>query len=263
MTAILMALWVCRVHIVATPVFFASFLLAVCTSVFYGVLIWTVYLALEPFVRRLWPQVLVSWTSVLTGRLSDRVVGRDVLIGVGLGVWFALLFRSIALMWASESAVAFPGDVDLLLGLRSTLAVVLEEAPYAIRNVLLYFFVLFVFRVLLRSPRAAVIAFTGFFTVLQALGNDEAWLGGVLGLLYFGTAAFVIVRYGGLLAFIVGAFVSSLLFDIVVTLDSSAWYFGNSLLLVGIVAALAVWGFYTAVGGRLWAPPNELSSRTA
>jgi len=41
------------------------------------VLLWTVYLALEPFVRRYWPRVLVSWTSVLTGRGSDDVVGRD------------------------------------------------------------------------------------------------------------------------------------------------------------------------------------------
>ena len=73
---------------------FAMFLLAVCTSVFYGVLLWTVYLALEPFVRRHWPQVLVSWTNVLTGRASDAVVGRDALIGVALGIWFALLFRS-------------------------------------------------------------------------------------------------------------------------------------------------------------------------
>ncbi len=137
MASILMALWVCKVHLVATPVVVATFLIAVCTSVFYGVLLWTVYLALEPFVRRHWPQVLVSWASVLTGR-ADAVVGRDVLIGVALGVWFALLFRGIALIWATESAVAFPGDVDLLLGLRSTVGVVLQEAPYAIRNVLLY-----------------------------------------------------------------------------------------------------------------------------
>ena len=107
------------------------------------------------------------------------------------------------------------------------------------------------FRVLLRSRWAAVLAFVGFFTVLQALGNDRAWLGALLGILYFGTAALVIVRFGGLLAFVVGAFVSALLFDVVVTLDTSAWYIGNTLLLVAIVSALAVWGFYIAVGRRV------------
>ena len=78
------------------------------------------------------------------------------------------------------------------------------------------------------------------------------WLGGLVGLLYFGTAAFVIVRFGGLLAFVVGAFVSSLLFDVVLTLDSSAWYLGNTVFVLAVVAALAVWAFYTATGRRPW-----------
>jgi hypothetical protein len=173
------------------------------------------------------------------------------LIGVALGVWFALLFRSIAAM-IGDGSVNFPGEVDILLGLRSTIGVVLQEAIYAIRNVLMYFFILFALRMLLRSQWAAIIAFTAFFTVLNALGNDRVWLGGVIGLLYFGTAAFVIVRFGGLLAFVVGAFVSSLLFDVVITLDSSAWYFGSNILVLAVVAALAICAFYTATGRRPW-----------
>ena len=177
MSAVLMALWVCQVHVAATLGLFALFLLAVCTSVFYGVLLWTVYLALEPFVRRHWPRVLVSWTNVLTGHASDAVVGRDALIGVALGIWFALLFRAIAAI-KRDGPVNFPGEVELLLGLRSTIGVVLQEALYAIRNVLLYFFILFVLRMMLRSQWAAMIAFTAFFTLLNALGNDRVWLGG-------------------------------------------------------------------------------------
>ena len=155
------------------------------------------------------------------------MVGRDALIGVALGIWFALLFRSIAAI-QGDGSVNFPGEVETLLGLRSTVGVILEEALYAVRNVLFYFFILFVLRMMLRSQWAAIIAFTAFFTVLNALGNERVWLGGVIGLLYFGTAAFVIVRFGGLLAFVIGAFVSSLLFDVVLTLDSSAWYLGST-----------------------------------
>jgi serine/threonine-protein kinase len=250
-SAVLMALWVCQVHVAATLGLFALFLLAICTSVFYGVLLWTVYLALEPFVRRHWPRVLVSWTNVLTGRASDAVVGRDALIGVALGIWFALILRTIAALQA-DGSISFPGEVELLLGLRSTVGVVLQEALYAIRNVLLYFFILFVLRMMLRSQWAAMIAFTAFFTLLNALGNDRFWLGGVIGLLYFGTAAFVIVRFGGLLAFVVGAFVSALLFDVVLTLDSSAWYFGSTAFVLAVVAALTIWAFYTATGRRPW-----------
>jgi hypothetical protein len=78
------------------------------------------------------------------------------------------------------------------------------------------------------------------------------WLGALVGLLHFGTAAVVIVRFGGLLAFVVGAFVSALLFDIMLTLDSSAWYLGSNLLVIGVVVGLTVWAFYTATGRRPW-----------
>jgi serine/threonine-protein kinase len=254
----LMVIWLCQVHVSSPIETLATFLIAVCTSVFYGVLLWTVYLALEPFVRRHWPHVLVSWTSVLTGRASDPVVGRDVLVGVALGVWFAMLFRMLAIM-NDSGPTEFPGEVDVLLGLRSTIGVVLQEGFYAIRNVLMYFFVLFVMRMMLRRQWAAVIAFTAFFTVLQALGNERMWVGVVLGLLYFGTAAVVIVRFGGLLAFVVGAFVSSLLFDVWVTRDTSAWYFGNTVLLVAIVLGLTVWGFYTSSAGHLWGSSAKTS----
>jgi len=248
-SSVLMVIWVCQVHVSSSVETVATFLVAVCTSVFYGVLLWTVYLALEPFVRRHWPHVLVSWTSVLTGRTSDPVVGRDVLVGVALGLWFALVLRAIAGI-GNEGPISFPGEVDVLLGLRSTLGAVLQEGFYAIRNVLFYFFILFAMRMMLRGQWAAVIAFTAFFIVLEALGNERMWVGAVIGVLYFGTAALVIVRFGGLLAFGVGAFVSSLLFDVWITRDTSAWYFGSTMLLVAIVLGLTVWGFYTAMDRR-------------
>jgi hypothetical protein len=257
--AVLMVLWICDVHFTVTFELFPLLLLAICTSVFYGALLWTVYLAVEPFVRRHWPRVLVSWTSVLTGRASDAVVGRDVLIGVALGIWFTLLIRVIAGREV-DAAANFPGEVESLLGLRSTVGVVLQEAVYAIRNPLMYFFILFILRMLLRSQWAAVIAFTGFFTLLNALGNDEVWVGAALGLVYFGTAAFVIVRFGGLLAFVVGAFVSPLLFDVILTRDASAWYFGSTLFVLAVVAALTIWAFYTATGRRPWGPADAINS---
>jgi serine/threonine-protein kinase len=262
-SAVLMVLWLCNVHFTVGFGLFPLLLLAICTSVFYGVLMWTVYLALEPFVRRHWPRVLVSWTSVLTGRASDAVVGRDVLIGVALGIWFSLMFRAIAVM-SGDASTNVPGEVELLLGLRNTIGVVLQEGLYAIRNVLMYFFVLFGLRMLLRRQWAAIAAFTAFFTLLQALGNERMWLGGTLGLLYFGTAAFVIVRFGGLLAFVVGSFVTNLLFDVVPTLDSSAWYMGSNALVLAVVIALAGWAFYTATGrrplGGLTAPASHAAA---
>jgi hypothetical protein len=232
-------------------------LLAVATSVFYGVLLWTIYVALEPFVRRHWPQVLVSWTNVLAGRLRDPIVGRDVLIGAALGVAWVLMIRAVDQLGGSQAISDFPGAVEVLSGFRSTLGVLVEEAPSAVRNVLLFFFLLFALRVVLRNQWAAALAFTGIFTVLNALGNEQRpWIGALMGFLYFGSGAVVVLR-SGLLAYAVGHFVSALIMNAPVTLDASAWFFGNMLLLAALPVALAAWGFYTSLGGRLWATESH------
>ena len=253
MTTVLLALWVCQVHLAASLGLLALLLIAVCTSIFNGVLLWMLYLALEPFVRRYWPQVLVSWTNVLTGRFRDPVVGRDVLLGAALGVAWVLLIRALDLANGGRSLSEFPGAIELLLGLRGTLGVVLEQAPYAIRNVLLYFFLLFLLRLLLRNQWAAAFAFAVLFAALNALSNqDFPWLGALIGFMYFGSGAIAVLRWG-LLSYAVAHFTSAILLNVPATLDTSAWFFGNVILLVALVVGLAAWGFYTSLAGKLWA----------
>ena len=66
MSAVLMAVWLCEVHLVASLGLLATFLIAVCTSVFYGVLLWTIYVALEPYVRK----TVAAGARVVDERLS-------------------------------------------------------------------------------------------------------------------------------------------------------------------------------------------------
>ena len=47
--------------------------------------LWLFYMALEPYVRRLRPQTLISWTRLLSGDASHPIVGRDLLIGATWG----------------------------------------------------------------------------------------------------------------------------------------------------------------------------------
>ena len=253
MSTVLLGLWVCQVHLAASLGLLALLLIAVCTSIFNGVLLWMLYLALEPFVRRHWPQVLVSWTNVLTGRVRDPIVGKDVLLGAALGIAWVLMIRGVDAANGGRSLAEFPGAIEILSGLRGTLGVVLEQAPYAIRNVLLYFFLLFVLRLLLRNQWAAALTFAGLIALLNALGNEQSpWLGALTGFLYFGSGAVAVLRWG-LLSFAVAHFVTAILIVIPTTLDTSAWYFGNTLLLLAIAVGLSAWGFYTSLGGKLWA----------
>src|SRR6185295_18210027 len=51
------------------------------------------YLAIEPYARRLWPRMLVSWVRVLQGSFRDPLVGRDLLAGAAAGALSALFGR--------------------------------------------------------------------------------------------------------------------------------------------------------------------------
>src|SRR6185295_12973765 len=56
-------------------------------------LVWIFYIALEPVIRRRWPQTLISWTRLLSGEWRDPLVGRDVLVGCAAAVVWRCLER--------------------------------------------------------------------------------------------------------------------------------------------------------------------------
>ncbi len=60
-------------------------LLATGVSLCWAFLAWLAYIGLEPLVRRIWPQSAISWSRMLTGRLRDPLLGRDILAGVFAG----------------------------------------------------------------------------------------------------------------------------------------------------------------------------------
>jgi len=61
-------------------------------SLFAAVMIGLIYLALEPYVRRRWPSLIISWNRLLVGDWHDPMVGRDVLVGGVLGLVTLLRF---------------------------------------------------------------------------------------------------------------------------------------------------------------------------
>src|SRR5208282_4180247 len=62
-----MALWLFQAHLSSTGNFLYLLFLAIGTALLWGGAVWVLYLAIEPYVRRYWPQGLISWTRVLAG----------------------------------------------------------------------------------------------------------------------------------------------------------------------------------------------------
>jgi serine/threonine-protein kinase len=241
-------MWLTTSHIGATSVL-GLFLLALCTSVFYGVILWTVYLALEPYVRRHWPRTLISWSRLLAGQWRDPIVGRDVLIGAALGVSWTLIGRVLDLI---QGGLREPSptwtDENLLLGTRDAIGEWLARGPHHLRDGLLFFSLLFLLRVLLRNQWLAAAGFSLLLTIPFALQGDAPIMGVVAGLLIYGLAAVVVLRFG-LLALTVGFCISGLIGP-PLSLHTNAWYFGNIAFLFASAILLSIWAFFTSVGGR-------------
>ncbi|HEY2951080.1 MAG TPA: hypothetical protein VGK40_00780, partial [Verrucomicrobiae bacterium] len=79
---------------------------------------WLCYLALEPHVRRFWPQVLISWSRLVNGQWRDPLVGQNVLLGVLAGVFASAVFQFevLAPAWFGLTPRPFMPSHPLTLG---------------------------------------------------------------------------------------------------------------------------------------------------
>jgi len=241
---VLMGLWLTRGHLMASIAGYGEFLLAVATSLAYGLALWTVYLAAEPFVRRRWPQTLISWTTALSGKVNDAVVGRDVLIGMSLGS--ALLLIDLLLNMNSNRA-SFRALAPLN-GFRGALGLVFSVLPQGLRGALIYLLLICLFRVVLRNQWLAGAAFALLFASLSYLQSSNMMAAASTSVVY-GAIAVMMLRWGAL-AVCTGVFVGNLIETIPLTTHLDDWFMGSSIFLIALIVALGAWATRTAIAGR-------------
>jgi hypothetical protein len=249
-----MSLWIVRGHITASIGSVGTLVLALCFALFFAAVMWTVYVALEPYARRHWPQALISWTGVLTGRWRDPIVGRDVLFGTGLTVCWLIVDRVTDLWGQAHGTTPNVGNLSYLDGGNGALGVILSAIPNNIRASLMLFFILFVMRALLRKLWLTGVVYVLFWSVQVYFQNRStiAVPQAVEAALLYSIVVAVVLRFG-LLSLAVGTFLAEILAGLPLTLNPSAWYFSTSIAVFAGALALVVWAFYTSTAGRrLW-----------
>jgi predicted Ser/Thr protein kinase len=244
-----MALWVFQAHFSSAGNFVYLLFVAISTALLWGGTVWILYLAIEPYVRRYWPQAIISWTRVLAGRWRDPLVGRDVLYGAVVGVLFCDLFDLRYRLEAPLGAPPSLANTDYLGSFRLALGAGLMHVPGSITSTLLLFLILFLLRVLLRKSWLAAAGFVLLFTAMKAVSSNYPAVEWPLEAILYTTLAAGALRFG-LVALAVTLFIADLAVNIPVTLNPSAWYFTNTTLALAAIAALAIWGFYTALAGQ-------------
>ena len=245
-------LWICRAHHVVGIEEIVGFALAVAGALFFSGLTWLLYHSVEPYVRKHWPQTLISWSRLLAGRLRDPLVGRDLLSGVILGLLWALIAESFVL--ASQGTGASPqlGEMEYLLGGRRILGAWLGYLLGSIRGTLSLFLILFLLRVLLKRRWLAAAAFVAVFAAPEVLASRHPLLEGPMQVAIYAIAAIAVVRFG-LVTLAAGILTVNAVLSVPVTASLSSWYAGCSVFVFSSVLALALWGSFTSLAGqRLW-----------
>ncbi len=217
-------------------------------------MLWLLYLAIEPYVRRFWPRTVVSWSRLMARQWRDPLVGRDILFGVALGVTVHVIYLGHL---ATVHALGYPltpdmPDLNELLGTHIVIARVLNQVFNAVFNALFTVFGMVFLKILVRRERLAAalaIALMTFTSARGSLGAGPFWLNLAM-ILVFITIIVLTIQHLGLLAVMVLFLVNFIISNAIVTFDPSKWFFGDSLLLMMIPAALALYGFYISRGGE-------------
>jgi len=247
-----MALFLCRTHIATIADGVGLTILAISTALFLSGVMWVLYMAIEPWIRRQWPKSIVSWSRLLAGSWRDPVVGRDILLGVALGVVWILVFQIRYIFMMHMGASPSLGSTDVLLSGRSALGLWLRQWPQSIQTTLVFFLVFFGLRMLLRKEWIAAIVFVVIFVAQHGLTGRYVKVELPAMTLVYSIALLIVIRFG-LVPLAVAIFTINMLGNIPFSSDFAAWYMTSSILALASVLVIASWGFYHSLGGQpLW-----------
>jgi len=253
MFAVQFALWIFRAHFALTVALFGLFVLAVGTSLYFALMMGFIYLSLEPYVRRRWPHAIISWSRLLLGRWRDPLLGRDVLFGLVLGVFWIIVFQVFIAFSIRTGSVPNTGNMEFLLGARHAVGAWLRFIPTSgVQGTFVFFFLIFLLRLVLRSQWLAAAAFVLLFSVMQSLQADLFWVGFPAFVIVYSLAAIALVRFG-LISLAAALFATDVTLNTPMTANFSNWFVGSTIFVYASVAALGLWAFHSALAGqKLW-----------
>ncbi len=215
-----------------------------------GLLVGVMYLALEPYFRRRYPELLVSWTRLLSGKVRDPLVGRDHLWGVLAGLFVCLVFSVENVppaLFKASGQTPVPVDPMTLAGLGGLVAHVLFSVADGLVQLFFVVASLFLGRLVLRkAPLAAAVT---WLVIFMSFSGRENPLFEMSGGAVCATVLVVLLFRSGLLGLAVGLGVYQLLGPAPLTPDLSRWFAGYGLFCLAVVLAIAVYGFWASRGG--------------
>jgi predicted Ser/Thr protein kinase len=237
---------------------------------FWSAVLFVVYLALEPYVRRTWPAVLITWSRLTTGRLRDPLVGRDLVAGTIAGLVLAMMEPMSTLL---PPALGYPAPAPYLTsfsplnGVRAVIANVTNAPFNALLNGMITMLMLSLIRQGMRalagmmpgpvsraigSNVTVAIATIALFVIVikrNSVNPLYPWFDIGATALLVGCLLVVALRFG-LFALIVTFLVLNFAGDAPLTLDAARIYSGPAWFFMALIASLGIVGVWMARAGH-------------
>jgi serine/threonine-protein kinase len=221
-------------------------------SLFLAALVWVLYVALEPYVRRQSPDSLISWNRLLAGRGRDPRVGRDVLLGLAAGVVVCLLDTLVRAVAAGVGQPVEPNVVALesLRGVRATLSLLADMHVAAIISPVALLFLVVLVRFLVRRQWIAAGILWVMFSILGASATGPTSLRMAFAAAFVGVQLVVLLRLGLLAGIATNLVLVTLGAYFPLVADPSLWYAPLASVGVLYLVALALYAFWTSLAGQ-------------
>jgi hypothetical protein len=222
---------------------------------FIGGFCWVYYLGIEPYGRRFWPDALLGWSRLWSGRLRDPRVGRELLIGMAFGalslVVVELPKRLAILVGWKLPQFPFGNSLWVTVGTPELVSQWLNYVIGGLQSALVIAMIFLVLRLFLRRPRVALVA--GIVVLLFALNNAQIVTGDWVGrfnVVAFTTLIAVVIHRYGLVAAATLLFVDNVITDVPLTTDMSVWWSSTTVLTLSLLLGLLGFAYYAARAGQ-------------
>lgn len=238
--------WACTAHPVPTKDMIGLFQNAAADLLAASVVLWLIYLAVEPAIRARYPHTMITWNRLLAGRWLDPQVAGDVLIGAALGCALLIGAQYIEL---GNDFVQVGGNLGALLDTRHWLGRHANSLASSLNIGLIIFAVICFLRRLVRYDALAALATAIVFTLTELEAVAGGWAGLALFIVVYGLLAFLLMRLG------LVASLSAILFinafsSVWLGSDWKAWYAPAGIATILLFLTIAFVAFWKSLGSR-------------
>lgn len=251
-----MAGWAVSTHHVAEGSELMLLVTGLQSALFWGCFAGVLYLALEPYLRRRWPQRIISWSRLLAGDVRDPLVGRDILIGAVIGsLCVTLMYLRLAMPRWFGFDPGMPDVSDIfetsMTGITTFAGLFINQLSASIVQTFMIVFLLLFLTLLLRKDWLGISI--GYLILLSlfafGLSQQEHLIAVGCVALAVALLVFCAVRFGPLALISALTFMHLFVF-FPITTEFTAWYATTFILDLVILLALAIYGYYVSLAGQ-------------